>query len=571
MNRRERITFWSVLVLLFAVVLVGFPAGKRDTGVFSVHADATSPTPNPAPSSGAAISVTPATSPTVSPSVTVTPTVTATPTITVSPTVTPTPNPNATSTPTPTPTPEIIVPHIFKSVSAYYTGSAVVVGDEIDYDALQVYAIYEDGTSERVERERYILSDTIVREQGLNKFVAIYNGSTETFYVRGKKLDTVTVTTDKLFYGYYNSFDPSSATILAFYNDGSIEEVTSGYSVTPAAFTTSGSQNVTVSYRGKEQTFTVYVYAKRAIKTLSVDFLGDSLVQDEKIKREDLKVMAVYDDGSYSTERINNYDLSQTSFTSVGENILAVSFLGATATCKINVKAKQIVSMSAKYTGEPIEVGSIFSEKDIHVYLKYNDNSEVEIKDYNIYDSIIRYLGDNTIKIYYGDFMTSVKIEGIEELPVDFTYVSEFSIRSGENPFTITTALPRKLTQEDIKGKLVKKTKMTKAFRRLQSKTGWYCGFYYDFSEFAYEAYLPVTIRLTLPDDMEPEYTEVYYTPDLKNIVATMNKQRFDDHTLEITIFRTGAYMIVYDPAAYVEEPEEEDEATEEEDSTMEE
>lgn len=537
MNRRERITLGTILILLCAVVLAGFPFGRGDAGFVSVHADSATQTPAPK--------------------------ATATPVPTGK--VTPTPTGKVTQTPTPTPTPELVIPHVFTSVSAYYTGPAVVVGDELDYKSLQVYAMFEDGSSEPVSKDDYILSETRVLTQGSNRFVVIYKGSTQTFYVQGKVLERIVAQNNKSFYGLYNSLDPEEVTLTAYYNDSSMELVEAGaYSVTPAAFTVTGPQTVTLTYREQDVSFDVYVNEAKPIKSLSVDYLGDALIQEQVISRDDIKVMCVYDDGFYTAEKVNSYEIQQESFTSVGDNLLVVTFRGMTATCKIPVKAKQVKSISAKYTGEPVEIGRVYSEDDLHVYLKYNDDTEVETKEYNVYDSVIRYLGDNTIRIYYGDYTTSVKIEGIEELPTDFSYVSEFSIRSGENRFTITTALPKRMDPEAIDGKLVKKTKLTKAFRRLKSENGWYCGFNYDFAEFKDEANLPVTIRLTLPEDMEPEFTELYYTPDLKNILATMNKEQIDEHTLEITIFKTGTYMIVYDPEAYFGE-EEEDEDDEEE------
>lgn len=547
MNRRERITLFTFIVVLVAVVLAGFPEGRSNTGLINVRADSVTGTPTPSGS----ITGTPV--PTGS--------ITGTPTPTGKLSGTPTPTGKATDTPTPTPTMVPSVPHVFQSVSAYYTGPAVVVGDEIDYKYLQVYAMFSDGTSEQVSKDDYILSENKVLVEGSNRFVVIYKGSTQTFYVQGKTLSRVVAQNKKPFYGLDNSIDPEELTVTAYYNDSSVELVEHGYTVSPAAFTVSGPQTVIISYRGMSDQFDIYVGEAKPIKTLSADYIGDPLVQDQEISRDDLKVMCVYDDGTYTTEKINSYELSQTSFTSVGDNVLAIKFRGATATCKIPVIAKKLLSLTAKYTGEPIEIGRVFSDNDLHVYLNYNDETQVETKEYNVYDNLIRYIGENNIMIYYGDYSTMVKIEGIEELPIDFTYVSTFSIRSGANRFTITTALPKRLDTDAIAGSLVKKTKLTKAFRRLKSKNGWYCGFNYDFTNFVDEVYLPMTIRLTLPNDMEPEFTEVYYTPDLKNILATMNKAKLDDHTLEITIFRTGTYMIVYDPDAYAEEePEDEDE-----------
>lgn len=562
MKKKEILTFSIITVLLCVLVLVGGP-GRNETGssLVSVYAD-TNVTPTLRPTA------TPTMRPTSTPTPAPTGKVTPTPTRKVTPTptgkATPTPTGKATPTPTgkATPTPTMIPEAEFKYISAYYTGSAVVVGDELDYEKLRVSAVYDDGSSIELKKGQYELPDSHVLKEGSNKFAVLYNGSTDTFYVQGKLLKSISASSQVFTYGQFNGVDPRDVTVTAAYSDGSIGVITD-FEISPETFTESGSQRVSIMYRGQKAEYPVLVYDAREVKALTVTYTGKDLIQKQKIDRNDLTVTAVYNDAILSTEKIAAYTLKKESFDDIGEATCTVEFLGKTATCKINVQARTVEKMTAEYVGGDVEVGCPIIPKNVHVYLTYIDGSKEETDSYNIYDNIIRYLGENTIKIYHGDFMTTITVKGIEALPIDFSYTSEFSIRSGSNEFTITTALPRHLKEEDIAGKLLKKTKLTKAFRRLNSKNGWFCGFSYEFSDPDYELYLPVTVRITLPDDMEPEFTEVYYTPNLKSILGKMTKTVTDDGELEITIFKTGSYMIVYDPDAYLED-EEESEAEEE-------
>ena len=106
---------------------------------------------------------------------------------------------------------------------------------------------------------------------------------------------------------------------------------------------------------------------------------------------------------------------------------------------------------------------------------------------------------------------------------------------------------------------------MISAIRILGTKTEYYLGFTYGFVDNNHEKYLPMAIRLTLPAGFEPEYTELYYSPNNRTILGCMNKMAVDDDVLQITIYRAGTYMLVYDPDKYAAEETPGDEEEEDE------
>ena len=77
--------------------------------------------------------------------------------------------------------------------------------------------------------------------------------------------------------------------------------------------------------------------------------------------------------------------------------------------------------------------------------------------------------------------------------------------------------------------------------------------------------FYPVTVRITVPKTMEAEYTDLYYTPNRKSIMGRMSKEVTKDGEVEVVLFKEGTYLIVYDPEAYREEAEEEEETGDEE------
>ena len=438
-------------------------------------------------------------------------------------------------------------------------GSPIEVGEEINLDDVVVNAHFSDGSTEKVDKALYTISDKVINKLGTNKIVIVYEGFTDYFYIYGIELEKIEAKCSRTFYGLYNGIDERDLTVTATYSDQSTKLITKDYTIEPAQFKESGSQKVTITYKKCTATVSVYVYGERSVKSLSVTYAGGDLVECHEIDRADLTVTAIYDDASLSTERIATYTLKDTSFSAVGEQTLTVEFLGKTASCKVNVIARKIESIRAEYTGGTVEVGYEYVSSDMHVYVLYNDKTEKEITDYAVYDPIVRYIGENTIKIYYGDYNTTCKIVGVEVAPPDFGYTSEFTIRSGSNKFTITTAIPKRLDPSCIAGSLVKKTKVARAYRKLKTKTGWYCAFDFAFSDEDYDVFYPVTVRITVPKTMEAEYTDLYYTPNRKSIMGRMSKEVTKDGELEVMLFKEGTYLIVYDPEAYAEEEEEEE------------
>ena len=484
--------------------------------------------------------------------------VTATPTVkaTATPTSRATATPTSSVTATPTPVPEATVTYVM----AYYNGSSVIVGESYDLADLKVYAYMSDGTLETITE--FDVSDTVVTATGQNKFAVMYQGLTDIFYVQGKVLNSISAECEKFYVGYGNGLDSRDIVLTAYYSD-TTSEVIEDYTISPTVFTTTGLQTVTVTYRGKTDKLQVFVNDKKDIKALNVTYSGPDLVVDQAVDRSDITVTAMYNDASLSTERITTYNILQDTFTKVGTNSLKVEFMGKSVECNITVIAKTVVAFRAEYTGDEVPIGTRFSKDDIQAYITYNDGNEVATTDFNIYNSYIQYLGDNTIKVYYGDFTASVIITGCEMGEPDFDYVSEYSVKSGNTTITIATAIPKLLSTDATTGALVKQSKLGRLYRRLGTDTTDYLGFTYEFADGDDEEYLPVTIRITLPDDYASEYTELYYSPNLKTILAKMNKEDVDEHIIEVTIYKTGTYMLVHDPSAYnvrTEDEEEEDE-----------
>ncbi|MBO4415607.1 MAG: bacterial Ig-like domain-containing protein [Lachnospiraceae bacterium] len=576
-NKTFRQILVSVCVLaVMALCMAGIFGAHRSAGVSasdttSTPTPAVSPTNTVSPTVTSNPTLTPTVSVTPSPSVTVSPSLTPTVTVSPSPTATPTPTSTVTPTPsvtqkptaTPTPTPVPDGPSAdakITAITANYLGENVLVGEEFNTEDLTVYVLYSDYYSEEITD--YTCSSKVVSEEGLNEFVAMAYGLTAKFYVYGKTVTSISASCSRYNFTVGNAPDTLDINVKATYSDFTTETIDEGFTISPAVFTETGTQDVTITYKGRSATVSVLVKEAPELKQLNVYYRPEAAYTKTPINRNDLSVNAVYTDNS--SERITTYELVTKEFLNAGEQKLTVSYRDKQQTISVLVRELEIKSIRGKYVGEDVYIGSEYDPRYLYVYATYNNGTEQRIDDYTVYNKIIRYIGDNTIKVYKGDFSTSVTIIGCEIGEPDFTYVSKSSVTSNGYDITIDTAIPKILEDGVTEVKKMSKAKLKHLYRILGTKTEYYLGFTYGFFDNNHEKYLPMTIRLTLPDGFKPEYTELYYSPNNKTILGCMNKMAVDDNVLQITVFKVGTYMLVYDPDKYIEEEIPEDEEEEE-------
>ena len=200
---------------------------------------------------------------------------------------------------TPTPKPEML--------SASYSGPTVIVGEEYDKKHLTVTVSYNDGSSETITD--YTVSTDTVLKRGMNTIIVMYKDMTAKAYVYGRELLSISASPVKYEYGIGNMPDSKDFTVMGTYSDGSIEVINDEFTISPERLETTGKQEVTISYGGKETT--CYIFGKDYGKVLSINvsYNQPTMVTNMRINRNDITVMAVYND--LSTERITTYTLER--------------------------------------------------------------------------------------------------------------------------------------------------------------------------------------------------------------------------------------------------------------------
>ena len=148
--------------------------------------------------------------------------------------------------------------------------------DELDVTGGQISLCYPDGTTAVVDITADMVTGFNNKAVGKQTLTVSYEGFTATFTVEvvAKSVVSIAITTtpNKLTYMEGESFEQTGMVVMAYYNNGTSEEVTdyiiSGYTSTP------GSKTITVTYGGKTANFNVVVNAKPILGTWKYDGTG---------------------------------------------------------------------------------------------------------------------------------------------------------------------------------------------------------------------------------------------------------------------------------------------------------
>lgn len=254
------------------------------------------------------------------------------------------------------------------------TKTEYVVGQTLDTAGMEVTATYNDGTQAVVSG--YTLSaDTAQDTAGTQTITVTYEGKTATFdiTVKDKSVSNITVKSGPATTEYIEgqSLDTTGLTLTVTYDNGTTEDITSGFAASPSTLDTAGDAvTITVEYGGQQTSFTVKVVSK-AIESIAVSgTYKTTYVIGETADWDGMIVTATYND--HSTKELSVSEYSVTGFDSgaannsqtitVTETVTTAETDRKTATFTIVIHKKALAASdftvtppaSATYTGGTI-------------------------------------------------------------------------------------------------------------------------------------------------------------------------------------------------------------------------
>lgn len=231
-----------------------------------------------------------------------------------------------------------------EKISAKYTGLDLVVGSRIDISKITVEITNNDKTKERITGG-FTISPETVTNVGANTITVTYKGYSDTVVIKGTEMMPTSITAT------YNggaviegqTINKSNILVTAYYPDGKNKTV-SDFELSVETMNKVGIQEVIVKYKNLTSTIYVPVTAK-LVTQLEAVYNGGALEQFESLDRKKLVVTATYNDGS--TSNVDDYILTTTTATKVGENIFMVTYGAKTTTFTVEAFARRMTGMGS--------------------------------------------------------------------------------------------------------------------------------------------------------------------------------------------------------------------------------
>lgn len=423
------------------------------------------------------------------------------------------------------------------SLTAEYSGSAVMVGKEIDISKLKVSATYEDGVTDEVKG--YTIVSKKVAEEGTNLLMVIYQGKTANFYVTGKKLLSLNAYYDGPLISLGNTIRKSDVKVLALFSDGT-EEYLTDFKLQAKEISELGRNKLFVICENKTMEISVYGIKPGSISALYATYTGGTVTVGSSINRDNLTITAAYKDGT--SEVINNYVLTPEVLSATGSQALVASYQGKSVTFTVTGVDKMLAGISVRYTGNPIGVGNLVKPIDVEVTGTYSDGTTGLIKEFNLLSASITYVGYQVVTVEVQGYKAEFIVEGVEVQIADYSNACEFEASNGSDTAKVAIAVPRNIDKNKISGKSINVTSVTKLLTRaLRKSTA--LAFEIDAEEEIIDEF-PFTVKITIPSDYKLSTTNLYFTPNRRTVIGKMAIDAQEPNIIEVTIFHPGTYIL---------------------------
>jgi len=278
---------------------------------------------------------------------------------------------------------------------------------------------------------------------------------------------------------------------------------------------------------------------------------GEGVPQGYAVPERSLFVTALYTDGT--SERIYNYQLLPPLVEELGNNKMKVAFGGKTA--EFTVKGIELTAQSieAVYNGGSVEIGDYVAAEDVTVTATYSDGTKAVVTDFKFSSDRIALIGENTIIINYGGQSTTINVNGIAKTGASYSNAATFEVKnSNKDSAKVQVAMPKRMAKDAIVGKSLKPERVSRVVEKIKAEVLNYIAFDVLLSDETQDDVFPLTMKIEIPGKFKPgvkgnEGTNVslYYTSNRKSVIAKVNPEVNENGVIEVTLFRTGTYILV--------------------------
>ena len=282
------------------------------------------------------------------------------------------------------------------------------VGDTLNTAGLTLKAAYNNGTTQTIT-SGFTCTPTALTSAGTQTVTVNYGGKTATFAVNVQDvtLSGIAIASNPTKTSYYvgDTLDTTGLKLTATYNNGTTQTITGGFTCTPTALTSAGTQTVTVNYGGKTATFAVNVQdvtlsgiAVASNPSKTSYFVGDTL------DTTGLKLTATYSNGTTQTIT-GGFTCTPTALSTAGAQTVTVSYGGKTATFTVNVQDVTLsgIAIASNPTKTSYYVGNTLDTTGLKLTATYNNGTTQTITGgFTCTPTALTSAGTQTVTVNYG-------------------------------------------------------------------------------------------------------------------------------------------------------------------------
>ena len=257
---------------------------------------------------------------------------------------------------------------------------------------------------------------------------------------------------NKTSYTIGETLDTSGIKLIVYYENGSTEIVDRGFSCTPTTLNNAGSQEITISFKGKTTAFPVSVSAvpttpttpttttttttpttttttttpttttpttttttsNVSISSIAVEANPDKLSYyvGETLNTSGLKLKVTYSDGKTKTIS-NDYSCSPTTLGSAGSQVVTVRYGGVTTSFSVTVNTVSTSSISIESSPDKTSyyVGDTINTSGMKINVLYsNGTKETITSGFSYYPTELSNPGTQTITVSYDNKSTTLSV-----------------------------------------------------------------------------------------------------------------------------------------------------------------
>ncbi|MBQ4396722.1 MAG: bacterial Ig-like domain-containing protein [Clostridia bacterium] len=316
------------------------------------------------------------------------------------------------------------------------TRLAYQTGETIDTTGLVLTATYNNGTTKEIT-EDFTCEPAVLEEEGTQTVTVTYRGKTTTFDVTVEKvLDYLIIKNepDQLNYNIDETLNTDGLALIAVYKDQSMEEVTSGFTCTPTAFTKAGKQTITVTYRGGTATFDVNVSNLLNYVTIKNKPTRLTYGIGETLDTSGLTLLAIYRDKS--TEEVTEGFVCEPSvLNTIGTQTITVTYGGKTTAFDVTVSETALSSIAVRDNPAQTvyKAGDNLDTTDLVLTAAFSNGSTQDVTEgFTCEPTVLNTTGTQTITVTYKGKTTTFDVNVMAKNPLVITRLPEtVAVKSG--------------------------------------------------------------------------------------------------------------------------------------------